>query len=252
MIKDALELLQSTAVDASGAQHLVDSADGRQKHYVLKGERFAIDVGPPLRNHVVDSLEDLIKFAEKEAGDFSVWHCDDAVTLICDHTAQRDTVRFLLPFSRPFKTLYALDGEAGNHFDQRAFIRLLHRTLGVDSATVAKFRRLDFKVIQAAEGEHQHGKDRLGQSVHAEVKGTSDLPGSLVVNVPVYDAAGERDTEAICCSIDLDPQRSQIIFEPVPGELSLAIESRQASIRERLTAALDEEARVYSGQPVRS
>ena len=67
--------------------------------------------------------------------------------------------------------------------------------------------------------------------------------------MPVYDVIGERDVESVRCSIDLDPQRSQIIIEPFPGELQIVIDNRQASIYERLAAGLGDEPMIYRGNP---
>ncbi len=248
MLSEAIERIRELGVQAANPTHLTDTADGRQKVYATnKGELLHVPIGAPVRRSQVYTLDDLIRCTQTLPlhDTFAFWHNSSFVRLVLDETDRRDLVVLKLEISRQFGKLLLQDaGE--DRYSQSEFVRMLHRTMGVDAATVAKFRRLDFKVIQMAEGEHEHGKDRMGKSVHAEVKGTSDLPDELLVTIPVYNTPGERQVESIRCSIDLDPQRSEILMRPLPGELSIALENRQRQMQSTL---LDVTERVYWGTP---
>lgn len=247
-LKETIELIQKTAIAAAGPKLVEEAADGRSATYVQEGQTFTIARRAANREHTVASLDDLIRFAKtRDITTPTVWYCHNCVVLLCDDSDRRDRVTLPLPWSKQFSSL--LDMEAGEHcFEQRRFVRLLYRDLGVDAATVAKFRRLDFKVIQAAEGEFQHGSERLGKSVNAEIKGTAEIPEAITICVPVYDVTGERATRCIMCGVDLDAQRAQILFSPLPGEMSRAVEESQESIRQRLTAELSEDC-IFNGRP---
>ena len=152
---------------------------------------------------------------------------------------------FSLDLSDALEILIRAD--SAPEFTQLEFIRTL-RALDVNPATIAIFRRLDFKVVMAAEGEFQHGKDRMGKSIAAEVKGTAEIPEELMISVPVYSNRGERDPVEILCQIDLDAQRSAIHFRPKGDELDIAVETAQASIAARLVEAFDDTSVSY-GSP---
>lgn len=247
MLRECLELLQSTAVKAAGPYLVGESRDGRERMFIKpNGDVLRHDAGPFPRNHIFGALNDLVAFAARFTNP-SVWHHNDGVTVLCHDGNRGDVGKMPLMLSSQFEAL--VEAEKQPRFSQSKFIRLLHRTLDVDPVVVLPFRRLDFQVIAASHGEFGHGKDRMGKSVQAEVKGTSAIPDEITVHVPVYQSPGERASEPVACSVDLDPQENLILFSPLPGELSKVLESRQFDIRTRLYQALGEDVNIYFGLP---
>lgn len=248
MLKEAIQLLMDKAVSAAGPHRMAESRDGRSAMFLMPdGVIENVDVGPYPRCHHFGSLDDLAGFATRFS-DASVWHKKDAVVVLCDDQKRQDMGTLVLEWSREYRVLDKLDhGE--DKYAQAAFVRLLHRELGVDASIVAAFRRLDFQVLQASYGEFSHGKDRMGKSVQADVQGSQDIPDEITVTVPIYETPGERAPEPIACGVDLEPQNSVIRFRPLPGELSKALESRQVDIRRRLVALLGNGAKIYFGAP---
>lgn len=249
MIKEAIELIQGTAVKAEHAHKLFESRDGREVTYSVKGEIQKFELGISPRAHVVGSLNDLIRYVKMQVlGVYSIWHNCCGVRLLCNDADRSDKVTFDLTYSDAANKLFDMSNNK-NRFEQSEFVRLLHRTFQVDASIVGVFRKLDFKIVQAAEGEFQHGKDRIGKSVQAEVAGTNAIPEVISISVPLYSNTGERDCHQIWLDVDLDAQRSQIICSPKPCEIEAAIDSHQDSIRERILAGLGEDIKVYRGNP---
>ncbi len=256
MLKEFVESIANLVEQRGQATLIEESVDKRTAIYSQRGERFEVERCAEVRGHRVWTLDDLIRIAgaiSPKAGETAVvgskggavfWHAPAAVVLIVDDAERRDRVTFNLAFSTAFETLRQA---VGKPFQQPDFIRFL-RALDVDAATVAVFRRLDFKIIQASEGQIEHGKERLGKTINAEVKGTTDLPEEMTIVIPVYSNKGERNAVSIRCTIDLDPQRSLIHFEPKGDELTEAVDEAQGRIAARLVDAFGDD-RVFYGTP---
>jgi hypothetical protein len=157
-------------------------------------------------------------------------------------------VVFHLTFSAPFQILRTLD-EDPRPMDQRAFVRLLRHDLGMAQPTVNAFRRLDWKTAVEATGEVVHGRDRMGREINAQVIQAAELPEDLMVSVPVYREAGERQPVSLRCDVEIDAARQTLQLSPIPGEIENAIDDAQRSIRERLGDVGPAVKAVYYGRP---
>lgn len=249
MLKEALELIQRTAVRASSIQKLHEHRNGRTVVYGVNDLIKEFDLGVPPRAHFVTTRESLVAFvSSNNLDDYSMWCDDEMVTLLCNHADRQDKVTLQLLVSRQFIALRGME-ENGGRFGQRDFVRMLSRIFGLAEPTVAPFRRLDFHVLQVTEGDVRHGKDRIGKSVNAEVKGTIEIPEEIIVTVPIYETPGETDRYPVRLLIDLDAQRSEIICVPEPGELRMTMHQHQVEMIRRLRQELGEEARIYQGRP---
>ncbi len=239
---DALKLIQDTAQEAQAAHILPElSGDGRKAFVQQGGEIKEFSLPPAPRRHVVHSLVDLILYARREDNKFPVvWHDDSGVALLTDDADRRDAVTFPLTPSERFETL-AMLAEDKPTFDQAKFIRLLRVDLGLDNLKiVAKFRRLDWSLSDDGGGDVQHGANKVSKSVMAKVQGIDELPDELDVQVPVYQQTGERQTYIVKCAIEIDTLNRLLQLVPLPDELERVIDLAQASIHDRLTAALGE------------
>jgi hypothetical protein len=253
---ETLELIQETAQKAQTAHVLAElDGDGRRR-FVQHGDAITeYAITPPLRNHQVHSLVDLILFARRPDNKAPiVWHAPDGVTLLVDDGDRRDSVCFPLTHSKRFEVLVALEREKPV-YDQARFVRLLRVDLGLDNvAVVSKFRKLDWSASNDGSGEVQHGSTKLAKSVVAKVLGIDELPDELNVEVPVYQQTGERQTYAVKCAIEIDTVNQRLQLVPLPDELQRVVDLAQASIHSRLTAACSETTDadvipVYYGKP---
>jgi len=253
MLKEALQFLTTQAQAAQAVQKLDQPRDRRSVRYRVGDEIRDLPEDPPPRRHEVGSLDDLIRFALDHAVEGTtqaIWHQAVGVMLVLDDAERLDLCAFRLSWSPAFAALLDLDCDPPRCYSQRDFIRLLDVTLGVDPAIVARFRKLDWSTMIAAQGEIAKGRDRMGKEVNSSVAGTDDLPDDLMLHVPVYREPGERETHAVRCRIETWPQNSTLSLIPLAGECDLAIEWAQGSIRERLVATFDDDSvRIYHGKP---
>jgi len=247
LTKETFDAMVKVAQDAQSPKAL--AVDHPRKAYFQRGDQTeVIDLPPPLRQSKVRNLEGIIDAAQGDAAKKPVvWHDDDGVRLVLDDADRRDVVTLPLTHARPFAILVELES-AVKPMDQRRFVRLLRFELGVAAVTVAPWRKLEWSQQKAAQGEIAPGRDRLGSDIQGSVKGASDLPEELLIPVPLYDQLGERSSYPVRCAIDLDVYNEQIVLMPLPGEIQAVIDEHQASIHERLVAALDG-VPVYYGSP---
>lgn len=224
------------------------------------GELKEIAVTPPVRNHRVASLEDLILLAA-EAADGKldgltaakpvVWHDAGAVRLTLDDADRRDGVTFKLTRSAEFQRLQAID-ECPEPMDQRQFVRNLRIMLGQPELMAIPFRKLDWKTGMQASGEVLRGRESLGKQVEAQVQGVQDLPEELTIQIPIYREEGERRPYDCRCAVDIDVSMQRLTLIPFPNQIEDMIDRHQADIRSRLEGALrdkDPKVPIYYGTP---
>ena len=253
--EETLQLIQSTAQKAQEARLLPElSGDGRKAFVQQGGAVKEFPLPPPLREHLVHTLDDLIAYAFRPDNPKPVvWHGVTGVVLLPDDADRRDRIVFPLAFSERYLCLAKLAKEA-KALNQQQFVRLLRRDLGIDAATVQQFRKLDWKNGDNGSSEVNPHNMKVSKSILAEVNGVKDIPEELTVPTPVYSQCGERTEYNVQCYIEIDAVNQVFGFGPLPDELTKIIDLAQADIRGRLDKALaangDREAiPVYYGAP---
>lgn len=263
MLKQAIGLIQNTAVEAAAARVVEVPGDGRKILVQYAEQLKEVAVPPPCRKHAVHTLADLIEYTLRVIAKIPpdappdpprvgpvVWHGVKGVVLVIDDEDRRDLVTFPLTYSRRLMRLCSLEQDKPT-FDQKRFVRLLRTELGLpNEGVVAKFRKLDWKVADEGSGSVQHGKDRMGKSIQAEVQGSDELPEEISVPVPVYQEAGERQEYIVRCAVEIDAINQSFALIPLPEEIQKAIDNAQANIRDRLSLAIGaSRAAIYYGAP---
>jgi len=256
LTQGAIEAIQKPVREAEAltkAVQLIDGPDPRKKLLVQAGKHEEVAVPPPFRNHCVGSLADLIAYAKRQP-EAVVWHCPECVILILDDKDRRDRTKFELTFSSAWRTLQQLN-DGFMPLTQKDFVRLLRVQLAASPATVTIFRKLSFQMQINGAGEVQKSRESLGKSIEAEVQGTAELPEDLLVTVPIYETAGERQTYSVRLLLEYDAQAQRILVTTEPGLLAELEEQHQQDIRSRLVAGLTADERdepmipVYFGRP---
>ena len=262
MLQEAIELIQQTAVKAAGAEIIPIDNDGRMEAVSIGGEIREIAVSPPLRKHIVHTLDDIINYVKTGSNhdhvdkyrpwhcpkhDPVVWHGENTVTLILDDGNRRDSATFLLTKSDKFQTLGKLANEQP-WLDQKSFIRLLRFHLGLDNVkVVAPFRRLQWETGAKVDSQVNRGDARIGKSIIETVEGVDQLPDEIDVPTPVYSESGEREEYLVRCDIEIDAANQRFQLVPLPDELVRIVDLAQASIRRRLESSL--QCPIYYGNP---
>ena len=257
--KEALELMLDTAKKSQEATLFPELVTDTTRVVSIGGELQELEIPQPLRNHVVNSLDDLVaycSFALKNemTAKPTIWHGKDGVVLIYNDDERRERVTFPLSLSSKFSTLQKLQ-EGKPYFMQPEFIRLLRFELGMDNAkVVSQFRKLNWKLGIETDREVTHGNNRLGKNVIDKVEGVAELPDELTVSVPVYKEAGERAEYVVQCGIEIDTVNQRFQLLPLPDELERIQNLAQESIFARLKDGLAEsnavkEFSVFYGEP---
>lgn len=258
MLEEAIQLIQATAVEAAEAKIVRIPGDERRAIVQHRDKLHESVIPPPCRKHVVHTLAALMDFAREVHSKKSdpngpapvVWHGHNSVVLVIDDADRRDTVTFPLTLSGRLRLLAHLERDKRS-FDQKQFVRLLRIELGMaNDPVVAKFRKLGWKVADDSSGRVQHGKARMGKAIQAEVQGVDELPEEIVVEVPVYQEAGERTPYQVRCAVEIDPMNQQFGLTPLPEEIQKVMDLAQASIEQRLSEHLAElQIPIYYGTP---
>ena len=250
----AVRAIQDTAREAERnikAAAFIPTPNPRKQLLLHADKHEEFVVPPPARSHKVYTLVDLIAYAkggveEKTKG--SLWYGPAGATLLIDDADRRDRVTFSLVLSDTWLRLAKLDG-GDNALQPKDLIRLLRTHLGASEATVAVFRKLDFQTMIKNSSNVSKNRESMGNSIEAEVQGTSDLPEELFVEVPIYCTAGEKQTYRVRLLLEYDPQAGRIIVCPKPDLLEDLVDRHQADIRARLDAELADVLPIYYGSP---
>lgn len=247
--KEALELIQQTAQKAQAPQVIPVPGELRLCRVVMNGQTAMYAVPPTPREHTIQSIADLIEYANQEwiKTRSVVWHEEGEVVLVIDDEDRHDTIRFFLTRTIQAGKLFELANRL-QWFDQLAFVRMLRLDLRVDPTIVGKFRRLDWSQGTTASQEAMHGRDRLGKQIQAEVRGIDELPEEIVVRVPLYREPAEDTLYDVLVLVEIDTTNNRLALIPAPGELDHVVQTHQMGIRQRLEDGLSDTPAFY-GSP---
>ncbi len=250
MLKEALQFLGETFSKSQGAKLLSVPGNGRKAYVDQGGTVTPYDVTPPLREHRVNSVADLIAAAEKWDTAPVVWINGDAVVLITDDADRLDSVTLRLSKSAAFAKLIALNQSPV--LDQQALIRVLRIDLQgtINRADLlTAVRNIKFRVSDSGASNIQQGNESLGRTIEAEVTGAGDIPESVVVSCPVYSNPGERAlTFTVGCDLEIVPADKKFRFRPIPDEIERVTDAALQGIRDRIDEALPDVA-TFFGSP---
>jgi hypothetical protein len=253
MLKEAIQHVESLAQRAASARVVNIPGDGKTAFVEQNGSLARIPVTPPLRQHTVASVADLVKSAERwehEEWGNVVWISCDKLVLVIDDSDRRETVTMPLVESYVFSRIKAL---AKNPVvDQAALVRLLRVDLrGVVNATalLTAVRKLKFRQAESGHADIQHGNESMGRQIEAEVTGADAIPDSLVVETNLYSNPGlDEQKFTIGLDLEIDVKNQRFLLRPVPDEIEKVTAAQLASIRAEIEEA-DSELPVFFGRP---
>jgi hypothetical protein len=228
--------------------------DPRKTRIVVAGQIHTIEDTPDARAHKLDSIEDLIHFANRFQ-DFasdtsayagpSVWHSIGAITCLVDDSERIDTAMVNLVYGSQFTSLdrHAKDGSVS----QVAFVRFLRFGLGLTEAIIGPFRRLAWN--SNTTGTTVHGASSMGKSIEAISNGTDQLPDRITLEIPIYSTRGADTHHKIPCGVDVDVDNQRLQLVPEPDAIERAIDAAQGLLRKALREGLHDSIPVYYGTP---
>lgn len=185
----------------------------------------SLTVPPPVRNHEVHSVDDLLRLlGDKAIAVEPEVFCDDVeVAVLLDRRSRIATARMeLLPTQR----WDMISGLAAKPWrgTPRDLVRMLRFDLhGTDIGHVIQaLSRLDFVRANTARSQVAHGKESLGGSVEAEAQGIEKVPETFVLSVPIWSTPGCNQNVTVTMGIYLDVQAQVVELRTLADEVSRA------------------------------
>jgi hypothetical protein len=214
------------------------------------------DIPPPLAQPIVTTIEDLVAMVAATAKSPQIFHRDGEIVLLFDQVDRREWATMKLADSSAFKKLRTIDvarelGMLTMH-EHVAFCRLLKLTLGVDEASVAPFRRIDWRSSDATQSNAKRGDEAVSAAVLNKIDNIADLPEELTLVLPVYEGLDVDRSEEVRCLIEVEPSSRRLGIFAAPGEIRRAVDKAQMNVRERIKerlAAMGSECLVFYGTP---
>lgn len=236
MTKDALQLLQETAVTAAGIK--LHEIKGDPDHLLIErrstGAFDLFNVPPKHRNHTVSDLDSLLELADRCTGKGVLWHSEEAVVLVFDDEIRRDAATLPLKFSTAYKALRDLG--YGTVLTQKDFIRLLKVTLAdcVPPDLLPSVRTLNFSKSESGNSDLQHGKSSLGRAVESSITGATAIPESFQVGTNVYANVLQDLTVSVRVAIDIDMEEHYFRLSVMGDDLTTTMLETQDQLSETL------------------
>lgn len=251
--KEAVELIQQTAVKAAGvaAEIMVAPGEPAGWYYVRndKGvmERTAAVVVAALAAEDLDTLVRVVKDQAAETG--AIYYTPGTnkgispgatVAGLFDANC-RDRVTLHAKHSEPFAKLQKWSQEGGASLTQVELYGLLrttfHGTLPTEINLIEAIRRVDIKKVQEASGTVDRKGVSMSRSLVAEASGADRLPETFELTLPVYEGS-IRVLAHVRCGLDIDAQRESFRVTVLPGQIDDALEVAAGRIDDDLAAAM--------------
>jgi len=255
--KDTLQLLNETAIKSTTLKELAINDPRRRLFSRPDGGIETIDLSPALRSHTVESLEDFIAAIKRCGKEWSgqpvVWHDEEKLVLVIDDADRRDVVTLKLEKTPQFQTLLELaEGELLPQPALRKVLRIdLHDCVTDGMNILNQISKVKFRSTESVDSNMQRAAESMDLDVSRDVLGLEGLPEIVQVNVCVYANPGELSQAhelAIGCALDPDIGEKKFYFATLPGELDVAVQKAQASLRERIVSAIPDVA-IFNGKP---
>jgi hypothetical protein len=256
MLKEALQYLFDQGKQLAQPIKL-DILDARHFHFLNDGTPVAVPRPAPIRQTLIRSLEDFIRFAAESKSDDeavqAVYFNEDRITLVNDEGAHRlERIYFVLEESDQWSTTEGLRDNA-QWMQAKQFVRLLRVDLAgalpsnqlVDIVRSVKFENGTMMTV-----ETKRQRESMGKEILAAVKTDQDIPEEVTLQIPVYKSHGENERYGLRCAVEVDPSTlAAFRLTPLPDEIERVQALAVQSIGDRLRAELPSSIPSYYGSP---
>lgn len=253
-----IDLIRILAVSSAAPVVIREASNDRQVNVSHGGIVTSLDIPAKPRQHAPETLADVIALANRffdanEGVVPVVWYNKDAVVLVIDdagHRIERATLK--LEFSDRWMKLRAIAklGRASAWYDQKEFYDLLRIDLagtGTESL-IREIKSLKWS-NQSMEVAGRSKASKASEFVVKKEGDEEDLMEQIVLNVPVFKTAGERDKYRVSCTVDADLEKKRLQILPFPDEIEGVEQAAMASIAARLEQSLNDSVRFHAGTP---
>jgi len=239
-----------------------DQAEMHSEHTMFHLDRHTGDLRThrmpaPTRSHVFHQIGSFVEFVNnahdgkhssgmaERCGRMIILCGDSEATCFLDDEDRRDAVRLRFETTPVFDFLESHDCVAPRR--QGDFVKLLRTTFAgaLPSDLLGAVRRLEWTSGSSGHAELRQGKESLGKSIDAEVRGMSALPGSLTLRVQVFTLEDPLPDCPIECAMLLDVQDQTFAIHPLPMETADARSAAIAEVMRQLRADIEPDVPIY-------
>lgn len=246
MLKELFEAVCCRA-EAATAPKKIDNGDARALHFFVRGERVAVEIPPPDRNHQVHTLEGLLLAVERYGTDGALWHDQERITLVTNDCDRRERVTLRLTISEHWRIISAL----GTPLTQRDFVRLLRHDLRgcVPDTLLPAIAKIEVASSSGQRNEINPGRERGTREFAVELATSGEIPEQFTALATVYSNEGLRQVRPVICSLDysLPPAQVAFVVKPLPDQIELSMQEAQRDLHQYLTDKV--EIPVFCGTP---
>jgi hypothetical protein len=242
LIREAMEWIAGQREKALELKTVLDLPE--KKVFLSRdGQRIDVDLPPPDRRHLVNTLADLIAAADRWGSSGVVWHSRDRVILSCDDTIRRDTVVLKLDRTEQWTLIELLSSPEHRGLDQRAFCRLLRYDLRecLPASLLPAISKIEVLSSQQSRSEINPGRERGTREFAADLAASGEIPEIVSCTVPVYAVPDFSPVVTIHLGLEytLPPQPVTFTLRALAGELDRAYWEVQGLLRNTLDAELE-------------
>lgn len=240
MFAELINAIEKLSVRASAAEVLTVQGVHGKAWTNVNGAITALDLDAPLRDHRVDSFNDLVAMANDRAiaPNPQLFHGPSEVSLVLDQESRREVITCPLRKTARFSMLEGMVTRpfSGTPSQVIRLIRFDLQGIGAD-ALAASLSRVDFKRLAVDRISTRHGEDSLGRSVEAAVQNTTQIPETFIAELPVYANDGLRGiTVQVKCGVFIDSSEGVITLQPLSDEIANAMHAVQRDLSELISS----------------
>ena len=256
---ETLDLLQKTAVKASGADEKVQilepvqEPDGRYLIVTEDGSYQFVSAEAPLRDHTlasVDQVGPLVSHLTGKSYKPVVWYREEAVVIVCDDDKRREQAVLVLHLTPQLETLIGIEKDKTT-YSQKEFVRLLRITFAgcrSNDALLNYVREVRFGSSSEGGGSIQHGRESLGSDIQAAALNPDECPDEITFSIRVFDDPYLTEDWLIKCAVEILVEEQKFRLTPYPLEIKNAIDLELNAVA-MLLAESCKEAPVFRGRP---
>ena len=243
LMRDALELLLKTGVQASGKDAVIFAVptEPHGTYFIREPDGKITRHDKTFQSNVKAlDIETVVRWSIREAVGTQLWYCRSKVQARSSDTPVHRCT-FDLKSSDPFSAIKSWP-KTGFRADQRTLHRLF-RTVFADCMAnhtdiLDVIKRVDIKKAQEAAGELTKGRVSMSRSMVAEAAGADKIPDVLRFIVPVYETPNVPVKTEIRVAFELDAQDEVFILTPLPGAVENAEVQGESKLWDMLQGAL--------------
>lgn len=245
MLKEAIEAIKEMSREADAGTLLPVKSVRRKSLLIHHGTHEWLDNDPPTRQHKVESLDSLIAIATRFKETCSIWHAENAVSVMIDDQWRDDEVTFILEKSSAWHAAMKLkEPRAQGELIDLCRMELKDVVMESHPELIALFKNVKFKRRDESGAVIDHGRESLGRELEQQVTGTDKLPEEISLMLRPYVAV--ESESAVRFAMKISYQQEKFSFRSVGDDVSNAIDAAQNVMAERFEGVTD---KVYYGTP---